>query len=183
MKKQTKITSIIIATTALLAIGLFITIGMQKNTKVIYASPCTTAQETLDGSVRTQDLRTRVDRLHSYVFIHQQLDLFVQRLERNKQPNAAKLREHTTELESALTTFRNNYEEYDLARDQVVQVPDCANKTTEFQQKLQEARNKRQIVSDDVVALDKLLDSVIKPQLGDLYGKLLASGTSEVPSE
>ncbi len=183
MKKQTKITGIIIAITILLVIGLLIAIGMQKNTKVTYASPCTTAQETLDGSVRTQDLRTRVDRLHSYVFIHQQLDLFVQRLERNNQPNADTLREYTNELESGLTAFRENYEEYDIARDQVVQITECSDKAAEFQQKLQEARIRRQLVAEDVAAIDKLLDSKIKPQLGVLYGDLLASGTSEVPSE
>lgn len=119
----------------------------------------------MNDSLRRRDLRGRVDRLQAYRYMHERLDIYVARLEFNNQPGAAALRTSTTNLDAAITTFKDNYETYDKARDEVVSLQDCEGNYAEFRTRLNGARVKRQQVNASIESIDRLLKDTIAPQL------------------
>ena len=180
-----RILSIILVTIAISAIFVHNVSHAQtdNNTVVQYGSNCIIAQGELSGSVRTQDLKTRVYRVQGYQYIYKRLDIFTQRLENNKQPNATKLRDQTTQLKKDITTLTGDYEVYDSARESVSAFKDCTNKQTEFVKQLDDMRVKRQKVNDDVAMIDSLLGVSVRSNISDLYNQLLVTGTSGVSNE
>lgn len=149
------------------------------------ASPerCSRTQNYLKNIQKPRDLRARVDRLQAYRYIYQRLDVFVVRLEKNSQPFADNLRVQLNELEKVTESFKNNYEAYDRARDAAASSKDCQNKFEEFQSKLNKARQLRQEVYADVVAIQQLLSEQINGQLGELQRTLLATGSTGVEND
>lgn len=139
------------------------------------AERCNLAQNYIKNIQKPRDLRARVDRLQAYRYIASRLDNFVTRLERNRQPNASELRETLKDLNVNIDNFKNLYEQYDKAREEVVAVQDCQNNRDEFQAKLEAARLKRSEVNDVVNKVQSTLSPTAKDQLNDLYAKLLAT--------
>ncbi len=144
---------------------------------------CKLVQQNLDGGIRSNDLRTRVNRMQAYQYMHQKLDIFVQRLENNDQPGAKDLRTKTDDLGMQITKFRDDYETYDKSRDKVTKIEDCSKNTLSFDRALQNARDSRAVVHEDVVNLDDMLSSSVQNSLRDLYTELLSSSPAGVSSE
>ncbi len=136
---------------------------------------CGLTQSYLKTVQRPRDLRARVDRLQAYRYIYQRLEVFVVRLEKNDQPNAQKLRTNLDDLDRATDTFRNDYEQYDLAREQLATMKDCHKSIEEFQRKLQVARTQRQKVYEDVARIQNILSPEITTQLDELNTTLMTT--------
>lgn len=130
---------------------------------------CQRAQQYIENIQKPRDLRGRVDRLQAYRYIYQRLDVFVIRLERNNQHNAKGLRSSLDALNDQITTFKDDYEKYDQARNAVVEVDSCQKNNTTFVEALQNARQKRDAVHADILALDATLSPEVKTQLDDLH--------------
>lgn len=126
---------------------------------------CEPTQRYLKNIQKPRDLHTRVDRLQAYRYIHQRLDVFARRVERNSQPNAKNLRVNVDRLHDVIEAFRLNYESYDKARDAVVSVKDCAKNSDQFTEKLQKAREEREVVAQDVALLRSIIATNIPEQL------------------
>ncbi len=144
---------------------------------------CTLSQNYLRNIQKPRDLRARVDRLQAYRYIYQRLDIFVRRLERNSQPEAANLRASLNQFNVTIEAFKNNYETYDAARESLTEVKDCRKNIGTFQQKLQNVREKRQLVHDQVIAIEELLNPRIDSELNTLYQSLLATGSTGAINE
>jgi len=144
-----------------------------------YGTRCRIAQQNLRGTVRDQDIRTRVSRFQAYQFIYKRLDVFVQRLENNNQRGAADLRQEVNQLKQAIDDFKSDYEDYDQARVTVTKLQNCSDNLPEFTSLMQDARQKRRRVNTDVLTIDKILDPSIKNKITDLYNNLLESESSE----
>jgi hypothetical protein len=136
---------------------------------------CGLAQNYLHTIQRPRDLRARVDRLQAYRYIYQRLEVFVIRLEKNNQPSAQELRAQLDSFKQATDAFKNDYEEYDQARESLVAMKDCHNQIALFQEKLQAVRTKRQKVYDDVVQIQTMLSPEITTQLQKLHETLLTT--------
>lgn len=139
---------------------------------------CTNAQAYLNNTQRPRDLRARVDRLQAYRYIHQRLNSFVSRLERNNQPNAAELRAQLDTLNTTIEQFKIDYEAYDQARDQAAKIKNCQQQYQVFIQKLIDARNKRAAVNQDIEKIQTLLGVEVKNQFDQLYQELLVTGNT-----
>lgn len=139
---------------------------------------CSLAQGYLKDIQKPRDLRTRVDRLQAYRYIANRLDIFVTRLERHRQPGASQLRISHKNLMLDIDNFKSQYEEYDQARDEVINVKNCRNNITKFQTALDAARLKRQEVNASVNAVQNALDPIIKTQLSDVYNQLQTAGNA-----
>lgn len=126
---------------------------------------CEATQRYLKNIQKPRDLRTRVDRLQAYRYIHQRLDVFTRRIERNNQPNAKSIRSNIDRLHDATEAFRLNYETYDKAREAVVLVKDCQKNDDEFSEKLKAARAARSVVAQDVALLRSIIATNIPEQL------------------
>lgn len=126
---------------------------------------CEAAQQYLKAAQKPRDLRTRVDRLQAYRYVHQRLDATVRRIERNNQPNAKNLRANVDRLNDVTEAFRLDYETYDAAREAAANVKDCRNNGSEFAQKLEEARNARATVAQDVSLIRSIIATNITEQL------------------
>ncbi|MCB9822926.1 hypothetical protein H6800_01470 [Candidatus Nomurabacteria bacterium] len=146
-------------------------------------SGCKIAQQNLGASIRSNDLRTRVNRMQAYQYMYQKLDIFVQRLENNGQPGAKDLRAKTDELGTQITKFRDDYEAYDKDRDKVTKIENCTKNSIAFDRALQNARNSRAVVHEDVVNLDEMLSGPIQNSIRNLYTELLASSPAGVSNE
>ena len=142
------------------------------------AGRCTLTQNYLKNIQKPRDLRARVDRLQAYRYIYQRLDLFVARLERNNQPEAANLRASLDRLNKSIDLFKNDYELYDQAREDTTNLKDCRTNFDDFSNKLTVARSTRTIVNQDVELIQSILNPNVKSQLDTLYGQLLISGKS-----
>jgi len=147
------------------------------------ADRCVMAQSYLKNIQKPRDLRARVDRLQAYQYISQRLTVFVERLERNNQPEAANLRANLERLNTSITLFKDDYETYDQTREAVVSVKDCRTNFEDFSTKLAVAREKRVAVSHDVELLQSILSTNVKSQLDSLYQQLLVSGKSGSTNE
>lgn len=137
---------------------------------------CQRAQQYINNIQKPRDLRGRVDRLQAYRYIYQRLDGFVIRLEKNDQFQADLMRSSLDTLNDQISTFKDDYESYDTARDQVVTISDCQKNNQQFTSSLAVAREKRQIVHNDIIALDATLSPEFKTQLDDLYQHFLKGG-------
>lgn len=144
---------------------------------------CKTAQQNLSSSVRSRDLRTRVDRIQAYQYMYQKLDIFVQRLENNNQPAAAELRQQTDSLGKQITKFKDDYETYDKSRSEVSKIVDCDKNRVAFDRALQNARDSRNVLHQDVVDIDDTLNTPIQTSIRNLYIDLLASAPTGVSNE
>lgn len=142
------------------------------------AARCSLAQGYLKNIQKPRDLRARVDLLQGYRYIASRMETFVQRLERNGQPMAQQLRSSLEDLTLKTDTFRDRYEVYDKAREDVAKLTDCSKNVSEFQEKLGVARQKRQEVNDSVTEIQTLLDTTTRSQLSELYTELLATSKS-----
>lgn len=138
----------------------------------VTAFGCEATQRYLRNVQKARDVRTRVDRLQAYRYIHQRLDVFIGRIERNNQPNAKNMRADIDRLYDATEAFRLDYEVYDTARDTVSTLEDCRNNTEQFANKLQEAREKRAIVAQDVALIRSIIGTNIPEQLDVIEQKL-----------
>lgn len=147
------------------------------------ANRCGLAQNYLKNIQKPRDLRARVGRLQAYRYIHQRLEVFVVRLEKNGQPRAEELRTIVDEFNRLTESFKNDYEAYDKAREAAAGMRDCKTNTTEFLAKLNQARSLREKVHADVVALDTLLSPGVSNQLDTLHRTLLASDGTEATNE
>jgi uncharacterized coiled-coil DUF342 family protein len=146
-------------------------------------SRCKIAQQNLNGNVRDRDLRTRVDRLQAYQYMHKKLDIFVQRLENNDQLMSAELRQQVDDLGNQIDQFKNDYEAYDSARDGVTEIVKCDKDTVKFDRAMQKARQARDVLHQDIIEIDQTLNSPIKNSITSLYTQLLASSPSGASSE
>ena len=144
---------------------------------------CVLAQNYLKNIQKPRDLRARVDRLQAYQYTAQRLNVFIQRLERNEQPEATNLRDNLDRFNTSIKLFKDTYESYDQARESVVKVEDCKNNYDEFSDKLTAAREKRALVSQSIELIQSILGTNVKSQLESLYQQLLISGKSGVSNE
>lgn len=136
---------------------------------------CGLTQSYLKTIQRPRDLRARVDRLQAYRYIYQRLEVFVVRLEKNDQPNAQQLRTQLDDLGRTTDTFRNDYEQYDQAREQLATMKDCHKSIEEFQRKLQVVRTQRQKVYEDIARIQTILSPEITTQLDELNKTLMTT--------
>jgi hypothetical protein len=137
---------------------------------------CQRAQNYLKNIQKPRDLRGRVDRLQAYRYIYQRLNVFVIRLEKNDQYNARELRESLDTFNEQITVFKDDYELYDRARDDVSHIENCQKNNQQFTAALSSARQKRQLVHEDVLKLDMTLSPQVSTQLDQLYQHLLVGG-------
>lgn len=152
----------------------------QEQTDYSLSARCGVAQQKLAGPVRSRDLRTRVDRMQAYLYVHERLDIFTQRLENNNQPSAEQMRTLTSELNVLISTFKNDYEVYDQARTAVATLKNCSKNTEDFSTSLEFARTTRKKVNEDVVAINLLLSGPVTTTMNELLTTLKAEETSEV---
>ncbi len=177
MKRFLALITPIFFATSLIAIGVVVHAQSTEANQDAAAQRCERAQYYIKSNIQPRDLRTRVDRLQTYQYIYQRLDTFVKRLEHNQQPLTSELRAQLNTIRQSTDSFKTNYETYDNARDQVTKLSNCKENITEFQNRLADARMKRQKVNEDVVTLQKDF-STTKTQLESLYDQLLASDKS-----
>lgn len=142
------------------------------------AQRCALAQDYLGRIQKKRDLQARVDRLQAYQYIASRMDVFVTRLEKNNQPMAGELRGSVKKLNTEIKSFKVDYEAYDKSREEVVKVKDCRNNLSAFQARLDDARAKREVVHNDVIAIQDLLNPETRDQLSTLYTSLLATSKS-----
>lgn len=121
--------------------------------------------------------------MQAYQYMYQKLDIFVQRLENNDQPGVKDLRTKTNNLGTQIAKFRDDYETYDKNRDLVSKIDNCSKNKTSFDRALQNARDSRAVVHEDVVSLDDMLSGSIQNSIRDLYTELLASSPSGASNE
>jgi glutaredoxin 2 len=166
--------TIVIITLAL----VLIPIAVHAQTIVEQQTPaerCSLTQNYLKTIQKPRDLRARVDRLQAYRYIYQRLDVFVIRLEKNGQPQATELRSTLETYSDKTEAFKNDYERYDKAREDLANMKDCKNSIEKFQQQLQTTRELRQKVHEDIQNIQALLSPEITGQLEVLHEKLLAT--------
>ncbi len=138
---------------------------------------CERTQDYLSQVLRPQDLRSRVQRVQYYDYVHQQLDFLAQRLEHNSQPGAKEMRGAVDSLQNQIKQFTKDYEVYDVARDNLAKLEDCSSSIEQFKTQLKEIRLKRELVEKDVQTLKKQLNTVLPAQMQSAYTKLLVTGT------
>lgn len=154
-----------------LSIVLIVGVFLVPKTALLQSQPseaaerCALSQSYLKKIQKNRDLHARVDRLQAYQYIYQRIDVFVRRLERNSQPQAAEMRATLDQLTNQLESFKKYYEEYDQAREATANVVNCKNKLAEFQSKLTIARSKRETLQNELLEIQKTLDPVLKTQL------------------
>ncbi len=147
------------------------------------AQNCGRSQKYLQEKTRIFDRRARVDRLQAYLYILQQLEDLVQRLERNNQPKAQELRQRLTALTSSVNSFKNTYESYDDMREKLAGLDGCAKKPDEFRSLLAETRRQRSLVAQSVSSLQAAIGTDIIAELEALYQTLLITGQSGAVNE
>ncbi len=166
----------------ILGVGLFyLQVNAQDEstpTSQMVAQNCSSAQTYLKTILKPRDLRARVDRLQAYSYVYQRMDVFVSRLERNNQPQAVELRQTATNLQTSTKSFKDDYESYDQAREKLTNLSDCSKHASEFEQLLNDARNKRAQVSSDVASIKVLLNETFQTELQSLYQQLLSTNKS-----
>lgn len=184
--KKTRLATFIIAVT----LGLLLAIVAirtqtyaQEQTDYSLSARCEVAQQKLAGPVRSRDLRTRVDRMQAYLYIHERLDIFTQRLENNNQPSAEQMRALTSELNVLISTFKNDYEVYDQARTAAASLKNCSKVTEDFSASLEFARSTRNKVNEDVTAINTLLSGRITVTMNELLVTLTSEEAEEGPNE
>lgn len=126
---------------------------------------CEAAQNFIKTTVRSNDLKTRVDRVQLYQFIHDNLEVIAKRLNENKQPGAEQMQTVVNSYQKKLDTFKTDYENYDGARQAVSDLQNCSKNQRQFDQLLKAARKKRTIVATDIKELqleisDRTLDTL-----------------------
>lgn len=159
----------------MLPVLIFVPVAARAQTIVNQQTPaerCSLTQNYLKNIQKPRDLRARVDRLQAYRYIYQRLDVFVVRLEKNGQPLATELRTQLEEYSKKTEQFKNNYETYDSARENLATMKDCKNSIEKFQQQLQLVRQYRQKVHEDVLTIQDLLSPTLSGQLETLRSAL-----------
>jgi TolA-binding protein len=146
------------------------------------AARCRISQSFITTTIRPRDLRARVNRLQAYRYIYSRLDTFVQRLEHNEQSYATELRVDLDQLSDKIERFKEDYEVYDQARQNVINQNECSKNFTTFQEKLEIARVNRQQVGTDVAEIESILET-IRGRVEQLRQELLATGQSEAANE
>lgn len=149
-----------------------------QNRPSVAAERCSLSQSYLKNIQRNRDLHARVDRLQAYQYIYQRMDVFVRRLERNNQTQSVEMRASLDQLKQQLEVFKKNYEQYDQAREAVATLGDCKTRLPEFQDKLGIARSKRSVLQEDLLQIQKILDTTIKNQLETIQNAA-SSNTNE----
>ena len=134
---------------------------------------CMLAQNYIKNIQKPRDLKARVDRLQAYRYIYQRIDIFTRRLEKNNQPEASNLRATLNDFNKIIDSFKNDYESYDYAREQLTEIKNCRNNFAAFETALANARVKRSAVNEDITAIDTLLNPKLSSQMEILYQKLL----------
>lgn len=161
----------ILSLSSIFAVFFVTQIVRAQNTVITEQTPaqrCELTQNYLKNIQRPRDLRARVNRLQAYQYIHQRLEVFVVRLEKNDQPRHKELRSQLNDLKIATESFKNSYEAYDQAREAVANLEECRTNITKFQQNLSQARLARQAVHEDVLKIQNLLTPEIPNQLKEL---------------
>lgn len=135
---------------------------------------CTQAQGYLQTTVRSRDIRTRVDRLQAYQYISKRLDTFIRRLERHEQPRAEEMRELTASLDRSIEDFKRHYEQYDVSRDRLAGLRNCQQQPAEFSKHLQRTRENLATVEKDTKTINDLLAKDLPRELRQLKQELVA---------
>ena len=139
---------------------------------------CGYAQRYMNETLKTRDLKARVDRLQAYRYIHQRLDVFASRLERNNQQGAVEFRQSVDQLARKTEVFKKNYEQYDSTRDIASNYENCQKSPDEFLDYVNATRISREAVAKVVSDIHTLLDTSIMRQLNDINNILLQTGGS-----
>ncbi len=168
---------------AVLAAGVYAQPQTEQETDFSLSARCLVAQQKLAGPVRERDLRTRVDRMQAYLYVHERLDIFTQRLENNNQPFAAQMRTMTSELNALTTQFKTDYETYDIARTKTSSTKDCSSNTEQFSENLEATRSARKKVNEDVVAINALLSGPVSVTMNELLTGLSTEGLQEASND
>lgn len=158
----------------LLAVAIF---SMSANINAQANTTCFNAQSYINNTLRDNDLRSRVDRLQLYEFMYSNLKTLSDRLDTNKQPQAAQMNKLVNRLRNKIDDFKSNYEAYDSARDRVGKLKNCNSNQADFESLLLNAQNKRGVVAKDVTSLHEILAgdaldelSVVKATLDSYAG-------------
>lgn len=118
-------------------------------------SNCTTAQATLT-QLHLSDALMRVNRGQLYESISSRLMVpFNSRIAQYTQRNV-NLVSLTSTYDSQLSTFSNNYKQYEEAMSKALKI-DCKNQPVAFYDAVADARAKRHTTHDSVVALQKTI--------------------------
>ncbi|MCA9313464.1 hypothetical protein KDA08_04080 [Candidatus Saccharibacteria bacterium] len=144
----------------------------------LVSSRCKDSQRYLNNTLRPRDIRVRVNRLQAYRYISKRMEVFTGRLESNSQEGASKMRGHLSTLNNQIDDFKNNYEAYDLLRDQVAKMQGCDSSPKEFMAKINQTRQARNQLNSDVQAIHDTLDKSIISDLKLMHDQYLTYGAS-----
>ncbi len=88
------------------------------------------------------------------------------------------MRGHLSTLNSQIDYFKNNYDVYDLLRDQTAKMQDCDSSPKEFIVKIRQTRLARNQLNSDVQAIHDTLDKSILSDLKLMHDQYLTYGAS-----
>lgn len=131
----------------------------------IISQRCAIAQGYASGELKQNDLRTRVNRLQIYEYIHQRLDILAKRLEYNQQDGAKQFRTALDDYLQKIELFKQRYEEYDAAREVFSGLPDCKENPTEFAKALSDMRQKRATLEKVTASINRFFNQEVTNQL------------------
>ena len=156
--------TILVALASLLTIGLLLPLA----TNSAYAedltpdqaakvkSNCVSIKNSL-SQLHASDALLRVNRGQVYESVAAKLmDTFNDRLSSNRLDNKA-MTTVTVSYRSALTTFRSDYIAYEQKLSEAIRI-DCASQPNTFHTAIEEARELRSKVHEDVLRLHRLID-------------------------
>lgn len=172
---------IIFAVAALpfLLIGVGVHAQQSEVTDDVIAMNCQQSQAYLKNDLKNKDLKTRVDRLRAYQYVHKRVDLFVSRLENHRQPRATDMRLIVSQLELAIASFKLNYETYDAAREKLANLSRCQDNVDEFKKLLEEARVELNKVVQSTKSIETLISERFLRGLDQLEDSLKPNKTEE----
>lgn len=131
----------------------------------VIAQRCVLAQAYASSELKQNDLRARVNRLQIYEYIHQRLDILAKRLEYNQQAGAKQYRNTLDEYLKKIEVFKQNYEDYDSAREAFSGLPDCKKNPDQFKKALTDLRKKRTTIEKTTAAISEFLEQEVTTQL------------------
>lgn len=150
-----------ISKTLLLFAALLIAAAPQVSAQTAAGQHCDAAQYYLKNTQRSRDLRSRVDRLQTYQYVQKRLDDFVSRMERHNQPGHQTLRVEVDSYEKGIELFKQSYELYDHARDEVTSLKSCTDNPARFSEYLTKAREERASVRTAIKNIDATHQAII----------------------
>ena len=121
----------------------------------IMMANCHAAQAVI-SQIEKADAVSRINRGRAY---NNTLDLLFAMNARlsNNRIAAPRLIELTSDFETQLAAFRASYDRYDAELTRVIDI-NCAQKPTEFYDRLSNAREYRQTIADEIKQLNKIID-------------------------